>query len=201
MNYLAHLSLSNNDPATMMGNFIADDISHRELKELPSNIMKGVELHRLIDNYTDDHPAFRSSVEVFRSNHGKYATVIVDIINDHFLTLNWQSFIQTPFDSFEGKVYSSFEMLNGQVPPSANRHVTALLDHRYLKVYQTKEGMKGVMKRMDKRTRFKSDFLSTVDEAYDQIKILNHNFVELYTDLQRELTSMWLSLSPDQPSK
>ena len=105
MNYLAHLSLSFRDPHIMMGNFIADDISLKEVQHLSSSLLRGIMLHRQIDAYTDDHPAFRSSVKYLRINHHKYASVIVDIINDHFLAISWSHFYTDALDDFHEYAY------------------------------------------------------------------------------------------------
>ena len=79
MNYLAHLCLSLDDPYIMLGNFIADDISITETKSLDIEFMRGIHLHRKIDAFTDAHPSFLQSVELFKPNHGRYASVIVDL--------------------------------------------------------------------------------------------------------------------------
>ena len=201
MNYLAHLSLSLDDPYIMMGNFIADEIAVRDIPKLPSRIMNGVRMHRLIDSFTDGHDAFKSSVKLFKGQHGGYAPVIVDIINDHFLSLNWSSYNAISFSQFEYHVYEAFDGLIDQIPSSANSHVAALLNHRYLGVYQSKEGMKGVMKRMDRRTKFNSDFLSAVDHAYQHWEALNENFIQLYSALLDVIATESKTLLKDQPSK
>jgi len=202
MNYLAHLSLSLDDPHIMLGNFIADDITVNESKTLPMEVMRGIYLHRKIDAYTDDHPSFLQSVDLFRKNHGRYATVIVDILHDHFLCHNWGRFINLSFDQFELGVYKQFELMLATLTEGGHkRHVESLLSHRYLQVYQSKEGMLGVMKRMDDRTRFESDFQGAVLEMYDHFDILNSNFIELYNGLQTTLPNIWQSVEDDYPSK
>ena len=202
MNYLAHLSLSLDDPYIMLGNFIADDITVNESKTLPIEVMRGLYLHRSIDSYTDSHPSFLQSVDLFRNNHGKYATVIIDILHDHFLCHNWERFINRSFDEFEQDVYSQFEpMLPSMTEGGHKRHVKSLLKHRYLRVYQSKKGMLGVMKRMDDRTRFESDFQGAVYEMYDHFDTLNTNFIDLYEGLQTNLPDMWQSVQKDHPSK
>ncbi len=190
MNYLAHLSLSFRDPHIMMGNFIADDISLKEVQHLSSSLLRGIMLHRQIDAYTDDHPAFRSSVKYLRINHHKYASVIVDIINDHFLAISWAHFYTDALDDFHDYAYDSLDALGHLVPPSSTRHVENLLKYRYLHAYGSKEGITDVMRRMDERTKFKSNFVGAVEEVYENYDFFLENFISLYSDLRKILDTL-----------
>lgn len=202
MNYLAHLCLSLDDPNIMLGNFVADDISVNETKTLSIEFRRGIYLHRKIDAYTDANLSFRQSVELFKPNHGRYASVIVDILHDHFLYHNWARLMTQSFDHFESYVYSQFElMLPALTDGRHKRHVENLLKHRYLYVYQSKEGMLGVMKRMDSRTRFDTDFQLAVIEMLENYDMLNSNFLLLYNGLTTALPEMWQSVIQSYPSK
>lgn len=183
MNYLAHLSLSNRDPALMTGNFIADDIPRIEEKDVPEDIMNGIVLHRKIDEYTDRHDSFRKAVEKLRPYHRKYAPVVIDILNDHLLSLNWSTFFEESELDFHVYAYSCLTQQLYRLPPKASLHVEALLEHRYLRAYSTKEGLENILTRMDRRTRFPSDFASAADHLYDDLDFYNDLFVELYADL------------------
>ena len=55
MNYLAHFYLSHHDENLIVGNYIADDIKGNKYLDYPQEIQKGILLHRLIDDYTDNH--------------------------------------------------------------------------------------------------------------------------------------------------
>ena len=60
MNYLAHSYLSFSHEQ-LVGNMIADFIKNREREFLPSEIQKGIKLHRAIDTFTDAHPVIHQS--------------------------------------------------------------------------------------------------------------------------------------------
>ena len=85
MNYLAHLYLSGSNEHILVGNFIADSIKGSTYKDYPSDIQRGVLLHRQIDTHTDSHPNFRTSTKRLHKNYGHYSGVIVDI----FLITFW----------------------------------------------------------------------------------------------------------------
>ena len=53
MNYLAHAYLSFNDQEILTGNMISDFVKGKKKFDYPSRIQAGINLHRLIDNFTD----------------------------------------------------------------------------------------------------------------------------------------------------
>ncbi|MEL7021319.1 MAG: DUF479 domain-containing protein, partial [Bacteroidota bacterium] len=83
MNFLAHLFLSCNDESLLIGNFIADAIRNRDLKQYSKAIQSGVLLHRKIDSYTDNHPIIRKGTKRLRPQHRKYAAVVIDVFYDY----------------------------------------------------------------------------------------------------------------------
>ena len=106
------------------------------------------------------------------------------------------------FEHFEQYVYNQFElMLPALTDGKHKRHVENLVKHRYLYVYQSQEGMSGVMKRMDTRTRFDSDFQGAVVEMFENYDMLNTNFIQLYNELTGVLPEMWQSVMESYPSK
>lgn len=183
MNYLAHLALSHRKSHLMMGNFIADNITRREEALLPDEILAGVILHRKIDEFTDDHPAFHRSVKKLRPHHRKYAPVVIDILNDHLLSNTWGEFYREKEQDFHQYVYQELRNIVGVLPPKANKHVQSLLDYKYLRAYGHKEGLQDVLRRMDNRTKFPSDFESGVNHLYDDYNFFEEQFRELYADL------------------
>ena len=191
MNYLAHLLLSFEDPQLMMGNFIADDIAISNISQLPFKIQQGILLHRKIDAFTDNHLAWKSAVEELRPKHLKYAPVVIDILNDHLLSRHWERYHDARFDDFESFVYQQFRPFVKDMPYRAKAHVEALLEYKYLKAYITRDGLTDVMRRMDRRTKFPSDFTSSVDQLYERYDFYEKNFLKLMDSLVEHLNIMY----------
>lgn len=83
MNFLAHLYLSGDDSEIMVGNFIGDFVKGRNLNErFEERIVKGIELHRSIDAFTDSHPVVTLSKNRLRDKYRHYSPVIVDMFYD-----------------------------------------------------------------------------------------------------------------------
>ncbi|MEY3322485.1 MAG: hypothetical protein RLZZ417_2068 [Bacteroidota bacterium] len=119
MNYLAHAFLSGEDPQFLLGNVTADLLKGNLHKNLSEKISAGVQHHRKIDIFTDNHPDYRACLPNLYPGHGKYASVVLDILFDFYLVKNWHLFSKIPIESFCEKtnilLMSHVEYLPGQV--------------------------------------------------------------------------------------
>lgn len=84
MNYLAHSFLSFSDEQ-MVGNLIADFISNKERDKFSLGIQQGIQLHRSIDEFTDQHPKVLEAKTVFQPIVRLYSGAFVDVVFDYFL--------------------------------------------------------------------------------------------------------------------
>ena len=85
MNYLAHAYLSFGQPGLVVGNMISDFVKGKKQYDYPPEILRGIKLHRAIDEFTDAHDATRQAKEFFRPAYRLYSGAFVDVVYDHFL--------------------------------------------------------------------------------------------------------------------
>src|SRR5215471_10788786 len=85
MNYLAHAYLSFQQPAILVGNMISDFVKGKKKFDFDDEIQKGIHLHRLIDEFTDEHAVTKEAKQVFKPYVGLYAGAFIDVAYDHFL--------------------------------------------------------------------------------------------------------------------
>ncbi|HRK54971.1 MAG TPA: DUF479 domain-containing protein, partial [Cyclobacteriaceae bacterium] len=70
MNFLAHIYLSGNDPQLTIGNFIGDFVKGGSLTgQYEPQVIKGVALHRAIDEFTDSHQVVQKSKDRLRPKY------------------------------------------------------------------------------------------------------------------------------------
>ena len=65
MNFLAHIYLSDNSNEIILGNFMADFIKGNNFQHLPEGVIKGIKLHRAIDDFTDTHEIVKKDIKIF----------------------------------------------------------------------------------------------------------------------------------------
>ena len=109
MNFLGHIYLSGHDTELAVGNLVADQIKGNKISELPDKIKSGIVLHRLIDEFTDNHNSYKKCVRELFPNYRHYSRVIIDMYFDHFLAANWDNFHRTPLKIYSNSFYDKLE--------------------------------------------------------------------------------------------
>jgi acyl carrier protein phosphodiesterase len=116
MNFLAHAHLSFGDPETTVGNLISDFVKGRRQHDFPEGIRRGIRLHREIDRFTDEHPATREAKSYFQKDYRLYSTAFVDIVYDHFLAADAETFTEERLRGFADETYAHLERHGDWLP-------------------------------------------------------------------------------------
>jgi len=161
MNYLAHLYLSGDNHEIMIGNFIADHVKGRQIELFDSEIVKGIKLHRLIDEFTDSHKVVERSKIRLRSEFSKYAPVIVDVFYDHYLAVKWDQYHHEELTVYASNFYELLNRNNHRLPLRTQQMIEYMIPQNWLLNYKTVVGINKTLTGMSKRTKFES----RMDEA------------------------------------
>ena len=94
MNYLAHAYLSFGNPQVLTGNMISDYVKGKKQFNYPTVIQAGIQLHRAIDFFTDQHPASRVISNLFRPQYRLYGAAFADVVYDYFLANDQHQFAE-----------------------------------------------------------------------------------------------------------
>jgi acyl carrier protein phosphodiesterase len=164
MNFLAHLYLSGDDDLIKIGNFMADGIHGKRFDMFPTNIQKGIVLHRAIDTFTDAHPIFRQSTKRLHANYHHYSGIIVDIFYDHFLAKNWSTYSDEKLAVFTERFYQSLKDNYDSLTAKTQMMMPYMIDHNWLVSYQTIEGIEIILGKMDTRMKRNSNMRLAVAE-------------------------------------
>lgn len=140
MNYLAHAWLSFDDPEILVGNLISDFVKGKRKFDYPPGIQLGIHLHRLIDTFTDDHPATRSAKEVFRPAYRLYSGAFVDVVYDHFLARDSAEFPGDTLQNFSQRVYRTIDQYQQWLPDSFQRMFPYMKAQDWLYHYREPSG-------------------------------------------------------------
>jgi acyl carrier protein phosphodiesterase len=189
MNYLAHIFLSNGQPNIMIGNFIADSIKGSKYNTYPSEIQKGILLHRQIDTMTDAHPAFRNSTKRLHKNYGHYSGIIVDIFYDHFLAKNWAEYSDVPLADYIQEFYKILRNNFDVLPANIQKMAPLMMDSNWLLSYANLEGIDRVLGGMNRRTKNKSGMDKAGHELKTYYTLFEADFKVVMKDLQKLSTA------------
>ena len=184
MNFLAHIHLSGENEFIKIGNFMADGVRGKQYDNFPSEIQKGILLHRAIDTFTDAHPLFRQSTKKLHSRYHHYAGVIVDMYYDHFLAKNWSDYHNESLALYSEKFYQSL-LDNHSILTSKTQHLLPyMMEYNWLVNYQSVAGLERILSQMDHRTKNQSLMRFATEELVAHYDEFEAEFLLFYKEVQ-----------------
>ena len=183
MNFLAHIYLSGDNDLIKIGNFMADGIRGKHFESYPTDVQKGIILHRAIDTFTDAHPIFRQSTKKLHENYHHYAGVIVDVFYDHFLAKNWIKYSHEKLDLFVERFYQSLHNNPTILSERTKGMMPYMIEHNWLVSYQTVEGINRILTQMDHRTKNESKMRFATNELSEFYSEFETEFSEFFKEL------------------
>jgi len=187
VNFLAHLYLADDSPASMVGNLLPDMHRGRLPTDLAPQVEAGVVRHRKVDAYTDTHPLFERSRDRLRPRHGRYTGIIVDVLYDHVLSVCWRDYADEPLADFIARAYVTLEQDPGLMPPRMQAIIRAMIDQDWLSTYVTVEGIGLTLRRLSARLneRFGRQIAldGAVDELVEQYEGFTQDFAAFFPEL------------------
>ncbi len=183
MNYLAHIYLSGDSEEMIIGNFIGDYVKGQQFLNYPSEVSKGIILHRKIDTYTDSHPYIGECILKLRPVYGKYAGIVVDIFLDHFLALNWGIYSQEELSTFTNRFHALLWSNFFQLPSQVKVMVPFLIRSKRLESYATIDGVDKTLVVMAKHTSLPAMADLGIDVLKQEYEFFNNAFNRFFPEL------------------
>lgn len=184
MNFLAHLYLSGDDHKIMVGNFIGDFVKGRNaLKQFEPRIIKGIELHRAIDEFTDSHPIVTVSKNRLRPKYRHYSGVIVDVFYDHFLARNWNTYHVDLLPDFANKAYEIIQSFDPILPIEVKYMMPYMIKGNWLVNYSQTEGIHRALSGMSRRTPYESKMDEAVADLENHYEAFKTEFDDFFPQL------------------
>lgn len=185
MNFLAHLSLSGDNPRVMVGNFIGDFVKGRKpLEAFDADIVRGVALHRAIDSFTDTHPVVLQSKRRLQAEYRHYAGVIVDMFYDHYLARNWNQYYEVPLADFARNCYATLEEHHAILPERVREMLPYMKRGNWLVHYSELDGINQALTGMSRRTRYASGMEHAVAALQEHYAAFGAEFATFFPELQ-----------------
>jgi len=145
----------------------------------------GVELHWMIDEFTDHHPVVERSKERLRPIYQKYASVLADIYYDHYLALHWDQYCPTPLADYAQDQYALMRA-NRDLLPKRIQHMLPYMErYDWLTNYALLEGIDRVLHGMGRRAKFESRMEEGVRELKAMHGEFEQDFFEFFPLLQK----------------
>ncbi len=140
----------------MVGNFMGDFVKGKQFEQYDETIASGILLHRLIDEFTDNHEIVTKSKKRFSKKYRHYSGVIVDVAYDHYLAKNWIEVHHEDLLSFTQWVYHTLDQHKAIFPDRFSFMLGYMKRDNWLYHYAELSGIDKALTGMSKRTKFNS---------------------------------------------
>ncbi len=194
LNFLAHALLAGDQPALIVGGVSGDWIKGTLPGALPSDLARGVALHRAIDSYAETNPAFCRSRARFSPQRRRYAGILVDIFYDHLLAQNWAALHHQTLHSYSSFVYGLIGVRLKDLPSEAHGALKMMAHEDWLSSYAHIEGIADVLQRMSHRARQPNPLAHGEQEFLADIDGFTSDFEEWLVTTQ-EFAQNWRETS------
>jgi len=179
MNYLAHIYLSGDSDEIKIGNFIGDHVKGNKYIHFPEQVAYGIQMHRRIDSFTDQHADVKEFIKLLKPGYGRYAGIVADVFLDHFLAFNWNEYSLVTLSQFSKQAHEVFLSNFMILPFRVKQFLPFLIQHKRLESYAQRENMFQVLEIMSRRTSLPSNSqwaLQILNQEYDQFEVLFRSF-------------------------
>jgi acyl carrier protein phosphodiesterase len=184
MNYLAHALLSPDDPVVLMGNLWGDLLRPRDFDQVEERILKGVEIHRRIDAYTDQHAKVDQLVHLIRPYQGKYTPVVADVLMDFMLSKYWKNFHHGSVQEFCQHKYDVVSTHLHRIPERLHFRINRMLDNKWLESCIDRERMKTTLLMLSHRASFENKIMDAMRPYELHEEKMDGLFLEFFVDLK-----------------
>ena len=186
MNWLAHVFLSEQKIDFQIGNFLADPLKGRVWPDASSDMKNGMQMHKLIDSYTDSHEIVSSSKKRLREK-GLLKPIIIDLTYDYFLTKNWDEYCRNSIDNFSNDFYNKINKRIPYLPNNTNMYLSNMVSRDLLNKYHNLDQLKTSFERMDlrlsERLRQRETAISYFDSVVENLDDLEEDFLNFFPQL------------------
>ena len=187
MNFLAHLLLAAPTDASRIGNLLGDFARGRPeslLDKFPPEVVAGIVMHRKLDRFTDEHPAFHDARALLSPERRRFAGIIVDVVFDHFLAKHWNQFSDQPLRDFIQEVYNGFDRHPDWLGEELGPLVPRIKQENWLMSYATIDGLGITFQRISIRFTRTGPILGAEQDLDAHYQSFDRAFQKFFPDVQ-----------------
>ena len=177
MNFLAHCLLAHPGDGFMAGGVLGDFVKGPIGDDLPPALAAGVRLHRRIDSYSNHLPTMKVSVARFDPALRRVAPVLLDIVADHCLALDWRRIGRDDLPAFTAQIYAAIAKFEAWLPARGSRFVAHMVATDLLARYDDARVIRRAMTHVLERLR-----MTRLDGLLDAV--LNEDLPALREDFR-----------------
>ncbi|MEW6998317.1 ACP phosphodiesterase [Colwelliaceae bacterium BS250] len=183
MNYLAHLFFAQNNALSKAGNLMGDFTKGIDQSALPMDVLKGIQNHRMVDKFTDNHTAVKNLKPLLSAKRKRFSGIISDVVFDHFLVKHWSKYSDQQFSQFVQQSYQYLANAEHLMPEPMHDVVTRMRIDDWLSHYHCIDVTGRAIDSIARRIRFENHLAGAIDEVKDNYLAYEQSFLIFFPDL------------------
>ncbi len=134
---------------------------------------------------TDRHPVHARLRSRFAAQHRRVASIVLDVLFDHYLTRHWDEFCAWQRRGFMDGVYAVLLQPPAPLPEALAAVAPRWVEADWLSAYESRQGVAAVLARLNRRSRSGLDLVAAFDSVLADESALEAGFLEIFGDVQR----------------
>lgn len=183
MNYLAHVFVAESSPHSIIGNLLGDFVKGPLHDQYSAEITEGIRFHRKVDVFTDAHPLHLQSRNLFSRYRRRFASIIVDVCYDHFLSRHWERFSDEKRENFISSIYDILQVHQRILPKNFQQILPSMIEQDWLGSYYHLSGIEIVLNRISYRLKRGNPLLGSISEIEHHYQKLEEDFLDFFPKL------------------
>ena len=191
MNYFAHLVLSQPTVESTVGNLLGDFARGVDTANLTSPVRAGLQNHRAVDTFTDNHPLIIEMKHRFSPQRRRFAGIALDIYFDHLLINHWEKFESEESEKVIKTFYNRIKAGQSMMPGREMQSVTTrMVEYDWFGRYRDTESIAKALDRVAGRIRFSNNFGNAIEDLQANHEEIRAAFYEFYPQLRSHITGL-----------
>ncbi len=184
MNFLAHLHIAEHCQSSLLGNLLGDFVKGNPENKYPSAVVQGIQLHRFVDRYTDNHPLIHQLKPRFDGESRRFCPIALDMFWDHCLASQWAEFDPRTLGQFCQQAQQQVEAETRFETPEKFQLVSqSMWRGRWLESYQQQDNIEFALRRIATRSPRMARLTTCIPILFAHYDEFSAVFGELYRDV------------------
>lgn len=163
---------------------MADFIKGNNFQHLPEGVIKGIKLHRAIDDFTDTHEIVKKDIKIFYPHYKRYSGIVIDILYDYFLIKHWNLFSTHDLDEFITSFYKLVDTHQDMMPQMLQEIYPKMVSENWLLNYGNYKGLERTFLAMTARLNHAVDFKEVVSLFKPYEQEIEKDFLVFFKELE-----------------
>jgi acyl carrier protein phosphodiesterase len=184
MNHLAHALLAGDDDALRLGGMLGDFVRGAPDAAWPSEVARGIRLHRAIDVYTDAHPEVLAAKARLAPPYRRYAGIMLDMWFDHCLARDFPRWSALPLARFSDELRALLGGHQPQLPTALQRFLVYMQAHDLPAAYAQPQVLGRALAGIGQRLQRANPLADALPVLRAQAPALDAHFEAFFPQLQ-----------------